>query len=309
MNILITGIHGFVGNNLVHTLSKHHVLYGLDIISPEKVGVVKTYSWQDLNGDQFPEIDAIIHLAGKAHDTRNEAKAEVYFQVNTDLTKKIYDYFVTKNIKKFMFFSTVKAAADTVMDDFLTEDIIPAPVGPYGKSKIAAESYLLSHPAIDGQAVYILRPCMIHGSGNKGNLNLLYQVISKRIPWPLGSFENRRTFTSIDNLCFAVEGFMNKDIESGIYHMGDDESLSTNELIETMCAAMGRKACIWHIPRSIMEWCAKIGTILHLPLNSERLRKLTESYVVSNSKIKKALQIDKFPVRAKDGLTKTIQSF
>lgn len=309
MNILITGIHGFVGSNLVNALSYKHRFYGLDIVSPEKKGVVKTYSWNDLDNDQLPEVDAIIHLAGKAHDTKNKARSDVYFRVNTDLTKKIYDYFLRKNISKFIFFSTVKAVADSVNDDFLTENIIPAPVGPYGESKIAAENYILENPAKWDQRVYIFRPCMIHGPGNKGNLNLLYQIVRKRIPWPLGAFENRRTFTSVDNLCFAVAGFMEKDIAGGIYHIGDDESLSTNELIETICVAMGRKACIWHISRGFMEWTARIGTILHLPLNSERLRKLTESYVVSNAKIKNALGIAKFPVGAKTGLIKTIQSF
>jgi len=58
MKILITGVHGFVGSNLVKELSK----------------------------DMIPDIDAIIHLAGKAHDTKNEAAADVYFKVNTELT-------------------------------------------------------------------------------------------------------------------------------------------------------------------------------------------------------------------------------
>ena len=58
-----------------------------------------------------------------------------------------------------------------------------------------------------------------------------------------------------------------------------------------------------------MEGCAGIGTLFHLPLNTERLRKLTENYVVSNAKIKRALGIDKMPVTAKEGLIKTIRSF
>ena len=157
--------------------------------------------------------------------------------------------------------------------------------------------------------VYILRPCMIHGPGNKGNLNLLYGVVSKGIPWPLGAFENKRTFTSIDNLCFVVEGMLTKDVESGIYHMADDEALSTNELIEVMCEAMGKKAHIWRINRKLMEGIAEVGTVLHLPLNRERLGKLTENYVVSNAKIKRALGIEQMPVRAKNGLIKTVHSF
>lgn len=330
MKILITGVHGFVGSNLVKALKAENEIYGLDIINPEKEGVVKTFSWDDLNpfdpstgsgAAGLPEVDAIIHLAGKAHDTKNKSKAEVYFKVNTELTKKIYDYFLAhERIKKFIFFSTAKAAADRV-EGVLTEDVEPKPVGPYGESKIKAEEYIMrflddarddnasTSSAAVGKRTYILRPCMIHGPGNKGNLNLLYGVVKKGIPWPLGAFENRRTFTSIDNLCYIINGLLDKDVESGIYNINDDEAVSTNELIEIICEAMGKKARIWRIPRGLMEGVAKLGGWLHLPLNPERLQKLTENYVSSNAKIKHALGIDHLPVRAKDGLLKTIRSF
>lgn len=316
MKILITGIHGFVGSNLVNALKKEHTLYGVDIVAPVKEGVEKTFSWKDVDDNAIPPMDAIIHLAGKAHDTKNRAAAQVYFDVNTGLTQKIYDYFLKSEAKRFIFFSSVKAAADKVPGDVLTEEVVPAPKGPYGESKIKAEEYILKNEALRmkneesaSKRVFILRPCMIHGPGNKGNLNLLYGVVSKGIPWPLGAFENRRTFTSIDNLCFVVEGLLTKNVQSGIYHMADDEALSTNELIEVMCEAMGKKAHIWKINRSLMEGVASIGTTLHLPLNEERLGKLTENYVASNAKIKKALGIERMPVRAKDGLKKTILSF
>lgn len=324
MNILVSGIHGFVGSNLVVALREHHVLYGLDIISLEKGGVVKTFAWKDIETTSFPmqqlpKFDAIIHLAGKAHDTKNQSASQVYFDINTGLTQKIFDFFLESSAKKFIFFSSVKAAADSVVGDMLTEDVIPTPVGPYGESKIAAEEYILSklrseHGELKvamqrDKRVYILRPCMIHGPGNKGNLNLLYNVVKKGIPWPLGDFENKRSFTSIDNLCYVVEGLLTKDVASGIYHMGDDEALSTNELIALMCEAMGKEPHIWKMNRKMMEGCAGLGTLLHLPLNTERLRKLTENYVVSNEKIKSALGIDRMPVRAADGIMKTIRSF
>ncbi len=324
MNILITGIHGFVGSNLVMSLKDHHNLYGLDIITPKKEGVIKNFSWKDIESPSFPmqnlpKFDAIIHLAGKAHDTKNQSASQVYFDVNTGLTQKIFDFFLKSSAKKFIFFSSVKAVADSVVGDMLTEDVIPMPVGPYGESKIKAEDYILSKSGTEaedvkscdsnGKQVYILRPCMIHGPGNKGNLNLLYNVVKRGIPWPLGDFENRRSFTSIDNLCYVVEGLLTKDVASGIYHMGDDEALSTNELITFMCEALGRKPHIWKINRLIMEGCACVGTWLHFPLNKERLRKLTENYVVSNAKIKAALQIEEMPVRAEDGIKKTIRSF
>lgn len=311
MNILITGIHGFVGFNLTNALKARHTLYGLDIISPDKDGVVKTFSWADFENKVIPDVDAIIHLAGKAHDTKNQSKAQEYFEINTKLTQKIFDYFLSSSAKKFVFFSSVKAAADTVTGDILTEDIVPSPKGPYGESKILAENYILDNWPLEVscKSVYILRPCMIHGPGNKGNLKLLFNVVAKGISWPLGAFENYRSFTSVENLCFVVEGLISKKIESGIYHMADDEALSTNELIKVICEDLGRKSKIWRIPKGLMNFIAKIGGTLHLPLNPERLRKLTENYVVSNTKIKKALGIEKMPVTAQEGLKRTIISF
>ena len=308
MNILITGIHGFVGSNLVQALKGQHTLYGLDIKKPHKDGVAKTFLWEDLEKGSLPSMDAIIHLAGKAHDVKNQSGAEIYFQVNTELTKKIYEYFRKSSAHKFIFFSSVKAAADFVDGDVLTENIVPHPVGPYGESKIKAEEYIQAHP-IESKQVYILRPCMIHGPGNKGNLNLLYGVVSKGIPWPLGAFENRRTFTSIDNLIYVIQGLLTQNVNSGVYHMGDDESLSTNELVETICEALGKKPRIWKIPQGLMNTVASVGSVIHLPLNKERLTKLTENYVVSNQKIKNALRIQSMPVSAKEGLIKTIKSF
>lgn len=309
MKILITGVHGFVGANLVKALKDKHTIYGLDIVSPIKDGVRFTFSWDYLDKPgEIPEIDAIIHLAGKAHDTKNQSAADVYFKVNTDLTKKIFDWFLAQpKCKKFVFFSTAKAAADRV-EGVLTEDVIPAPVGPYGESKIKAEEYIMSKMPEDKQ-VYIFRPCMIHGPGNKGNLNLLYNVVRKGIPWPLGAFENRRTFTSVENICFAVNGVLTKDVPSGIYNMGDDEALSTNELIEEICKSLGKKAHIWKLPKGLMVGIAKIGGFMHLPLNSDRLQKLTENYVSSNAKIKAALGVDKMPVNAREGLKTTLESF
>lgn len=313
MNILITGIYGFVGSNLIQALKQYHTLYALDIISPKTEGVVKTFSWKDFeitsqSFSDLPHFDTIIHLAGKAHDTKNQSAAQAYFDINTGLTQKIFDFFLESSAKKFIFFSSVKAAADSVVGDMLREDIIPTPIGPYGESKIKAEEYIQKHLPKDKQ-VYILRPCMIHGPGNKGNLNLLYNVVKKGIPWPLGDFENRRSFTSIDNLCAVIDGLLTKDVPSGIYHIADDEALSTNELIATMCEAMEKVPHIWKLNKGLMEGCAGLGTLLHLPLNTERLRKLTENYVVCNEKIKKVLGMDKMPVTAKEGLMKTIRSF
>jgi nucleoside-diphosphate-sugar epimerase len=140
MNILISGINGFVGSNFTEKWKEHHLLYGLDINQTPKDEVKAIYGWDQLA--EIPETDAIVHLAGKAHDTKNRSEAVEYFAVNTGLTQKIFDYFLQSSARKFIFFSSVKAAADSVPGDVLTEELVPAPVGPYGESKIKAEEYI-----------------------------------------------------------------------------------------------------------------------------------------------------------------------
>ena len=150
---------------------------------------------------------------------------------------------------------------------------------------------------------------MIHGPGNKGNLNLLYNVVKKGIPYPLGAFENKRSFTSIGNLSFIITQLIEKEISSGTYNVADDEPLSTNELIALMAQTLKKPNRTWKLNKSFLQLCAKAGTLLHLPLNTARLQKLTESYVVSNEKLKQALGITRMPVTARDGLRKTLKSF
>lgn len=298
MNIIITGASGFVGQNLAsYLISNGHLVKGLSL---------RNINWlNQLDND----ADAIIHLAGKAHDTSNTSSEDEYFKVNSDLTQSLFDAFLNSNVRDFFYFSSVKAVADTVADK-LVEDVVARPITPYGKSKLEAEQYLLSQSLPEGKRLYIIRPCMIHGPGNKGNLNLLYKVVLKGLPWPLASFHNTRSFLSIGNLSYLVETMLlKKDLPSGVYNFADDESLSTNELVSLIAETLGKKAKLLTIPVALIQNVVKIGDILPLPLNSERLKKLTESYVVSNDKIKKALKIARLPISVKEGLSRTIESF
>lgn len=298
MNITITGASGFVGKNLSTFLeSKDHHVTSLSL---------RNENWR--NG--FPmDGDAIIHLAGKAHDTSNTSDDQEYYKINRDLTIELFNKFLNSEVKEFFYFSSVKAVADRV-DHVLTEEAEANPYTPYGKSKKEAEEYIFNQALPEGKKVYIIRPCMIHGPGNKGNLNLLYKVVKKGLPWPLAAFGNKRSFLSIDNLNFLVnEILMNKNVSTGIYNFADDDAISTNDLIRTINSAVNKKAKLWSISKTMIERMAKLGDKLHLPLNSERLKKLTESYVVSNQKIKTELKIKSLPVTVQEGLTKTIQSF
>lgn len=296
--ITITGASGFVGTNL----SKHLKLHGCSV-QPLSM---RHPQWKEgLN----LLADAIIHLAGKAHDTTDTSDASEYFRVNTELTKELFHLFLKSEVNDFFYFSSVKAVAD-VMADVLTEDVVGNPTTPYGQSKLKAEQYIVSQPLPERKRVFVIRPCMIHGPSNKGNLNLLYSVVKRGIPWPLAAYENRRSFLSIDNLNYLMEQMLhNPMIESGVYNFADDEALSTNELVSLIATTSGRKPRLWRINKKLVNSMATVGDKLKLPLNSERLAKLTESYVVSNTKVKHVLGIDRLPIGAREGLEKSIRAF
>lgn len=305
--ILITGTSGFVGTNLVTYLQTN---LESDIISVTRkpAGEKNSVSYENLfsRGEQYFQI--YIHLAGKAHDLKNTSEESEYFQVNYELTKKMYDRFIEEEKAKiFIFISSVKAVADKVEGE-LTEDHKPNPVTAYGRSKLKAENYILGNLP-DEKTVVILRPCMIHGPGNKGNLNLLHTIISKGIPWPLGLYDNSRSFLTIDNLCFVIKEVLEGKVPTGVYNVADDGALSTTELVSIIAEVSNKRSRIWKVPKPLIKMVAKVGNILPLPLNEERLEKLTENYMVSNAKLKKALGIKLMPVSAKDGMIKTLKDF
>lgn len=300
-NILLTGSTGFVGKNVIVYFK---TLSTWNIVSFNRNG---SFS-QDNLAKIFYDIDVVIHLAGKAHDLKSVANPDDYYQGNTELTKKLYDAFLESNASKFIYISSVKAVADSLQSP-LKEDFNPDPKTHYGRSKLLAEEYIQNRRGREGKSFYILRPCMIHGPGNKGNLNLLYKIVSKGIPYPLAAFENKRSFLSIENLCFVIGELLDRDdIPSGIYNVADNEAISTNELIRLIAVASERKPLLWEISPGLIRSLAKLGDFLKLPLTTERLDKLTENYVVDNTKIRQILGRD-FPVLARDGILKTIRSF
>jgi nucleoside-diphosphate-sugar epimerase len=295
--ITITGGTGFVGKNLSSYLNRNKNIES-DLLNLRLQNPIILSK----------ETKVVVHLAGKAHDTKKVINPDDFYSINTELTKKVYDAFLDSNADIFIFLSSVKAVADKV-DSILTEEFAPMPQTTYGKSKLLAEQYIFSKPIPNNKKVYVLRPCMIHGYGNKGNLNLLYQLVSKKIPWPLGSFENKRSFCSIDNLCFIINELINSNsIPNGIYNIADNDPISTNEIIKLIAKSQNKRPKIFCISPKVVKLFARLGDFLKLPLNSDRLEKLTESFIVSNKKISDAIG-KPLPISAKDGLIKTIQSF
>ena len=291
MKIFLTGSNGFIGNSIQKYFSR-----------PYEFIKYKRDSRIIINED------AVLHFAGKAHDLKNTTFASEYYEVNTEFTKKVYDIFLESNAKVFIFLSSVKAVADK-LEYILTEDIMPNPKTHYGKSKLLAEQYILNKQIPSDKRVYILRPCMIHGEGNKGNLNLLFNFVKLGIPWPLGAYNNNRSYCYIENLIFIIKQLLeDENIPTGIYNISDDLTISTNDLIKLISISQRKSIRIWSIPNSIINILCKFGDYLNLTINSNNLRKLTETYEVSNYKIKNAIKKD-LPFTTITGLQKTFLSY
>lgn len=306
-NIFITGVSGFVGSSLVHFFdgdnsvkvyahSRNRVVTEQQYKNIE-IQLVDTYSAEVFDSLR---IDCVIHLAGIAHDLSNRYVDADYFEVNNKGTRKIYDDFLKSNATKFIYLSSIKAVIDSYPDP-VDETIAPHPSTAYGKSKLLAEEYIQEQPLPSGKDFYILRPCMIHGPNNKGNLNLLYKFVKMGIPYPFGAFNNKRSFLSSDNFNFIMNKIVKDPIKSGIYHLADSEPLPTSEVITIIALALNIKPRIWNLSPSFMKFVFNI-------YGKRILNKLTETMIVSNGKIIDAIHAS-LPCTSQQGLTKTIHAF
>jgi len=297
--ILITGYSGFIGNNLVHHLQSNNYT------NLSFLGRTTQPNWNQLSN--VDDYKTIIHLSGLAHDLKKTSTEKDYFDANFELTKKLFDLFLlAESTDTFIFVSTV-AVKNKVETIFVEEDSTN-PETFYGKSKLKAEEYILSNLPLN-KKVLILRPTMVYGIGNKGNLNLLYAFVKNGIPYPLGAFNNERSFLYVENFCFIIKEIIeNKNIDSGIYHLADDDTMSTQQLIKLIGTSLDKKNSILKVPKIMITFIAKIGNILPLPINSERLEKMTENFIVSNNKIKKSINKN-LPFTSIEGWNKTLASF
>lgn len=297
MKIALFGFSGFLGSHLLC-----HLKFEMISVNMRQI---------DWNNSIPKNVEIFINLIGKAHDHKGTATENDYYFANVELTRHIFQEFVKSDSKLFIHISSIAAVEEFESESPLKEQTNSNPVSIYGKTKREAEKWLLEQKLPDHKKVIILRPAMIHGPGDKGNLGLLYKIISKGIPYPLASFDNNRSFLSIDNFCFFISEIIeNKDrIDSGIYHICDDEPVSTKTVIGIIKKVTNKKTINLSIPKIFIQGIAKIGDAIPFPINTKRLKKMTGSLLVSNEKIKNTLHIKTLPVSAEEGLFKTIKSF
>lgn len=304
-NILVTGGNGFIGQHIIHSLEGQRLEGQRQHVIPFSLRGM----W---DRGKFNSVDTVINLVGKAHDHEGQASEAEYVHANVALAKEVFNAFRdSEQAKLLIHVSSLAAVEEFESKTMLTEHAECRPVSIYGRTKRAAEQWLLAQDLPPYKKLIILRPPMIHGPGDKGSLGLLFRIVSKGMPYPLAAFDNTRSFISIDNFSFFIQQIIAKQdrMRSGIYHVAEDEAFPTKELIRLIGEVSGQPARMLSVPKSLVRLGARMGDYLPLPLNTLRLRKLTSTLLVSNVKIKSALGEYHLPENTRNGLIKTLKSF
>ena len=297
MKLLITGASGFIGTHLIHELSE----FSLEAISSSKDkigGINNCYSWDKLD-EITGTYDAIIHLAGLAHDTSNQRSEKDYFDVNVGLTEKLLDIGDGLQISTFIYLSSVKAVVDSVANHTLTENDKSTATHVYGRSKREAESTILNHNSSFAKLIY--RPVLVYGSNQKGNLSTLERLLFKGIPLPLKSWRNKRSVLYVKNLCWTIHLGLKTQIESGVYFVADDQPVSTAQLLRYIGKGIGSEPRLFSIPAFIIKM------LISFPIRSiqHQANKVFGSLEVSNRKLLIALNIESMPFSTEQGFNET----
>jgi nucleoside-diphosphate-sugar epimerase len=242
LRLLITGVSGFIGKHLLAHLLKQ----GFDIRAAVRshsdspcptfvVGKIDgTTNWSDAAAG----CDAVIHLAACAHVT-NPAKIDkaLLHKTNVEGTARLAQEAAKAGVKHFIFISSIGAMADS-SNTVLFADAPCSPTTLYGQSKLLAEKELKSIAGKYGMEWTIIRPPLVYGPGNPGNMQRLLKLIRSGIPLPLGSVRNRRSFIYVENLVDVIVACLGNPKAFGkIYLPSDGEDVSTPELIRRIAKA------------------------------------------------------------------------
>ena len=230
-NILLTGSNGYLGSTFLNQYKNKY--------SFEKFSLLN----QKLKDINFDSIDIILHCAALVHQ-KVEHSYEKYHEINVDYPIKLAKLAKQNGVKQFIFISTIAVYGEDIQK--LDENTTSNPITPYGKSKLEAENQLLELND-DNFVVSIIRPPMIYGKNAPGNIDSLVKLVKKLPVIPLGKIDNKRSFISIQNLCYIIDEIITQK-QNGIFLASDDEPLSTSKLIELIAKNLDKKIYLIKIP-------------------------------------------------------------
>jgi len=267
LTVLVTGSDGFIGRHLVPYLATHgyRVIAASRSVSTEGPNITAAplpdlslpFDWEPL----LSQCDAVVHLAGIAH-TSAYADDDLYDRINHRATERLALTAFRCGVH-LVFISSIAAQSGSFSDDELTENDLPKPINAYGRSKLAAEQAIRAA----GGAFTILRPVVIYGQGEKGNLATIRKIAQLPIPLPFGGFTARRSVLSVQNLNSAITTVLTDPQARGeTFIVSDPAPVTVADLIARYRAGFGRRPGLFPLPESWFEFALKAagqGPIWH----------------------------------------------
>ncbi len=282
MKILVTGASGFVGKIFVE-YNKNN--FDISTIS------LKKEDWQQAN---FSSFDAVVHLAGKAHEM-TKIDDQIYFEVNYELTKKLFEKIKQDTVPHFIYISSTKVYGDGEYE-YLNEQSKCNPSDAYGKSKLKAEQYLLEQKKT---IVSIIRPPLIYGSGVKGNMQKIMELCNSNTPLPFGNINNKRSMVYVGNLIELINTVILQK-KGGLFIAGDASAASTTILVKTIKNALGKKNNLFAIPNFLQSIIKKLKPALYV--------RLFGSFYVDNTKTNTILNFTP-PFTMQQGIQQMVSNY
>ena len=261
-SVLITGANGFVGHAVTLKLRQHQsvraALRQRDFPLPHDVDIVEgslstNWDWSKALAD----VSAIIHCAARVHVMSESVKDPLteFRRVNVEGTLNLARQAAQAGVRRFVFVSSIKVNGEaTEAGCAFTADDVPAPLDPYGVSKLEAELGLRELSAHTGMEVVIVRPPLIYGPGVKANFALMMRWVARGVPLPLGSIYNARSMVAIDNLVDLLITCLKAPAAADqTFLVSDGQDVSTTELLRRTAKAMGKTALLLPVPVSWLE--------------------------------------------------------
>lgn len=296
--VVVTGVSGFVGSHMCVALKQDgYRVRGLFRHKPNDDA--DSFGGVDLMKDPCPagllkDVGIIFHLAGKAHAlAETQQDAAEYFQVNTEGTRKLLEAAKQAGVQRFVYFSSVKAVGEDEQQPMDETLALPADT-PYGQSKYAAEQLVLHGGYVPHPVV--IRPGMVYGNTEKGNLPRMINAVRRGLFPPLPEFQNQRSMVHVDDVVqAAILAAENPKAAGQIYIVTDGQAYSTRQIYDWIRSALGKPPVSWEIPICLLNGLARTGDVLgrlfgrRLPFDSDALHKLSGSAWYSSAKIEREL--------------------
>lgn len=261
LRVAVTGAGGFVGRRLCLRLEAggadvvaltrrtHTALAGRECVVPDVTAA------RELDA-ALAGCTAVVHLAAVTHAGAGRADAGVFETVNVEGTRAVARAARRAGATRLVFLSSIKvngeaAGPGTMHPAAFSPADEPAPVDDYGRSKLAAERLL--EPYAAELRVTVLRPPLVYGPGQKGNLAHLMRVVGRGCPLPFAAIANRRSLLHVDNLADAILAALGPRKPAYACYTLADVDVSTPALVRAMAEALGTDARQFPVPVALLR--------------------------------------------------------